>query len=233
MELSHLGDVMELVFEHKETVQEQKYIDMCNCLKDAHLIATSHRNIVDPIETRIAQVSQTYNTKLNNEYKQISKPFINNEMKFIAMYDIARRHNFIEESIQVTMCVDPSVVFASLRGSLNSDEVTSTPVKSYLHIRRWLGNEICLDQGLYCVANMQRGKKCPPQTKLVNDMKKYLQNHGSEILKKDLKDTLKTVQHNAWVKMKNKFFDDHLQPLLDEIRFLENILEQMSYEPTY
>lgn len=232
MELSHLTDVMELVFEHKETVQEQKYIQMCNCLRDAHFVATSQRDVVGTVENKIAELSQLFNTKLNTEYKKIPKPPINNEMKFVAMYDVARRHNFIEESIQVSICVDPCAVFASRRGTLNIEEVAK-PVNSYLFVRRWLGSEICLDGGLYCIADTQIGKKCPPPTNLVNDMKTYLQTHGSEILKKELKDTLKVVQQNAWVKIKNKFFDDHLKPLDDQIKFLDSMLEQMGYEPTY
>ena len=219
MNTSHLNDIMDLVFDHKQTMPEQTYIDMCNCLKHAHNLTTGHTNVIRTTKERIHSLTTKYNLKLNEDYKKITKPNLNNEMKFIAMFHVAKKHDMISERIRFVTTI------ASIKHieELSSDDKA---VECYLYTTWWMG-DTCIDCGFNCLQENQFSKKRPPSTKLVNDMKQYLMTNGTDEVKNDVKNTYDTVQNNSCIRLRNKFYDEHMKPILEDIKFLESVVESL------
>lgn len=269
MDTYHLIDFSNLLFEHRDTMSDYKYISMCDTLKNMHTMVTTatikRSRIVQDINTRIERLRAKYNYKMQQEYLMISKPRINNVMKFVALYDMAKVHELISEKVQVIMSMDNSKPASRKNAKTyleegtaedieeetaeDIDEETAEDIDEGIQVQlvgsTMVGQTIRIDDELrYVSKNDMRGvgnlydTTSPPNTirrpgkrtnrpryPLLKTLVDTIVHHlGMNKFYIDYMKYIEKIQYCVWINKRNDFFYAHLEPILDEIENLEDLL---------
>ena len=91
--------LMDLVFDHKQDISEQNYINICNKLKRDF---ENEGKIKSSICKRLDKLHDDFEILLK-EHNNILKPNINNAIKYTAAYLLANKHKLITETIRVDL----------------------------------------------------------------------------------------------------------------------------------
>lgn len=253
MDTYHLIDFSNLLFEHRDTMSDYKYISMCDTLKNMHTMVTTattkRSRIVQDINTRIERLRAKYNYKMQQEYLMISKPRINNVIKFVALYDMAKVHELISEKVQVIMSMDDSKPASRKNAKTYLEEETTEDIEDGIQVQlvgsTMVGQTIRIDDELrYVSKNDMRGvgnlydTTSPPNTirrpgkrtnrpryPLLKTLVDTIVHHlGMNKFYIDYMKYIEKIQYCVWINKRNEFFYAHLEPILDEIENLEDLL---------
>ena len=203
---STLTVLMDLVFEHKREISEKNYIDICNKLKHDY---NNENKIQKSIFNRLDKLHREYELLLK-EHDNISKPNINNSIKYTAAYLLAKKHKLTYEYIQVDL----------LSFHIFSD---INPVKCLFYTHRKI-DDVYLNLFFTCLHDeYDINKRSIASTKDVKEITEkvlqYTKNNN------ELKEMIEKVREYIHVNIQNKFYNDRMKSIVEETEYLSTLLE--------
>lgn len=205
-----LNCLMELVFDNKQELSEQNYINICNKLKKVHEADAKTNHIKASIGIRLNELHAMYESLLK-QHDNIPKPNINNTIKYTAAYLVAKDHQLINKNIKVSL----------ISASFDKHK----PVHCYMYPESKIDN-INVYEFHTCLHDTYEPKKrstMPTKhVKLITDtVLNYTKNY------KEIKDKVEKIRLFLQIKEQNEFFNQRMKIITDESQYLSNLYDSM------
>ena len=222
MNQENMNGIMSLIFDHQLEIPEQKYIDMCNCMKELyqmHAYVNEMKENNDRLKKNLRYKGKLLIERfdeLNVEKEKLKLPNINNEIKYSACLKTALENNLVNEKIHVNMNVDT-----------NNDNDKTEFVNVRLSKRTYIGN---IDISFFIledrIFNGIMFNKNLPSCKTLKNIKRYLDNTLKDNGETYLKNVKKTREEQL-IKIKHKFYADNMKHLKDQVDFLVHMIKAL------
>ena len=210
-----MTEIMNLIFEHKKDIREQKYIDMCNCMKElyqmnSYVYAMKENNIImkkyinEMLNEKILDLSAE-----ESNMKQIKLPYATTELRYKTCLRTASDNDLIRTEIKVQTYVisnDKVNVMLIPRFYIGEIEITHFRLK---------------DMEIKVFGIMPKNL---PSNKDLKTIRSHLTSHGFE---GEYLRNLKKLREEERVVAQSNICSDKIEPLIKRIEILRYIYESL------